>query len=101
LLCCAPGSVSGLRRRWILWFFATRGLDSCLGGADENMRIAAFHPRHGLHRAVSGEVRAEAHEQFLAEIGVRDLTPAELHHGLDPVPFLQKADGVVLLEVVV
>ncbi len=48
-----------------------------------------------------GKIGGEAHEQFLAQIGVRDFAPAELHHGLHAIAFRQEADGVVHLEVVV
>ena len=76
-------------------------LDERLHRADQHVRVAAFQARHALHRAVGRQIGGEAHQQFLAEIGVRDFAPAELHHGLHAIAFLQKADGVVLLEIVV
>ena len=60
------------------------------------MRIPPFQTRHTFHRAVGGQVGCESHEQFLAEIGVGNLTPAELDHRLDAVALLEEPDGVVL-----
>ena len=44
---------------------------------------------------------AKRMQQLPAQIGVRDFASAELHHGLHAIAFLQEADGVVLLEVVI
>src|SRR5215831_188205 len=71
-----------------------------LDRADEDMRITPFKTRYALDTAVLREVFGEAHEQFLAEVCVGNLAAAELHHGLDAIPFLEEADGVLHLEVV-
>src|SRR5262245_56433843 len=69
--------------------------------ADEYVCVAAFQSRLAFDSAVVGEVGREPHKELLAEVGVRNLPPAELDYCFDAIAFLQEADGVVLFEVVV
>src|ERR1035438_7126951 len=84
-----------------LGFLRLVGLDQRFHRADQHVGVAALHARHAFHRAVSRKIGAEAHEELLAEVGVGNFTPAELYHRLDAIAFLEKADGVVFLEIVV
>ena len=77
------------------------GFAGGLHRADQDVGVAAFQTRLPLHGAMGGKVAGEAHEQFLAEIGVGDFAPAELDHGLHSIAFREEADGVLHLEVVV
>jgi len=72
-----------LRRRLHRFLGFTAGR---FDGADEDMGIAAFEARLAFHAAIRCKVGCEAHEEFLAEIGVSDFASAELHHGLDLPP---------------
>ena len=69
--------------------------------AKQYMGIAAFHARQAIRGAIGKKVLGEPKQQFAAEIGVSDLTSAELYDGLDAVSLLQETDRVVLLEVVI
>src|ERR1035441_519010 len=84
-----------------LGFLRLVGLGHGFHRADQHVGVAALHARHAFHRAVSRKIGAKAHEQLLAEVGVGNFTPAELYHRLDAIAFLEKADGVVFLEIVV
>src|SRR4051794_5869237 len=73
-----------------------------LSGADQYMRVASLHPgRTAFDAPISRQILCESAQQSLAKVGMGDLTSAELHDGLDPIAFLQKSDGMVLLEFVV
>src|SRR5215469_8519842 len=87
--------------RWLSLSGGLLRLRSCLHRAYQNMRVAALKTRDAFDGAVSREIAGEADEQFFAEIGVSDFAPAELNHRLNPVALLKKANGVILLEVVV
>src|SRR5580698_1880694 len=92
-----------LRGRWrcrLLRRLVSR-LPAHFHGTDQNMRVAAFQPGLAFHRAVWSQVRSEPHEQLLAEIGVRDFAPAELHHRLHPITLGEEAYRVLHLEVVI
>src|ERR1043166_591876 len=91
----------GRSLRRLLRLFGFFVLDGGLHGADEHVRVASFQARLAFDGAVRGEIRSEAHQQLLAEIGVRDFTAAELHHCLHAIAFLKEADGVVLFEIVI
>ena len=90
-----PVLLSGFRLRFFLFLL--------LGakGADEDVGVAALQPGQALDQAVGGQVVRKAHEQLLSQIHVGDLASAELNVGLDPVAFFQKADGMVLFELVI
>src|SRR6266571_3766685 len=96
-----------MRRESLRWggrrrlFFTRRALHHRFHWTDQDMSVAAFQSRLPFHGAVGRQIAREPDEQFLAQVGVCDLTPTELHHRFDPIPFLKKTDGVVLLEVVV
>src|SRR5690349_14866536 len=86
------------RRRRIIGLDRLRG---ALHGTEENVSVAPFHAGHAIGRAVRCKVLGKAHQELAAEVRVGDFAAAELHHSLHAIAFLQKANGVILLEVVI
>src|SRR5580692_2083673 len=96
--------VGRMRSRWSAWrmrrtrrVWRRRGLQR----AQQHVGVTALQSRLALHGSNGHKVRGETKQQLLADIDVGDFPPAELHHGLDAIAFLQKPDGVVPLEVVI
>jgi len=65
------------------------------------VRIAAFESRLTLDSADRDQVSGKTQQQLLADIDVGDFSAAELDHCFNSIPFLEEADGVVSLEVVI
>src|ERR1019366_7954381 len=86
-------------RSRLVGFLGLFAFDQRFNWADQHMSVAALHPRHAFHRAVSAKIGAEAHEELLAEVGVGNFTAAKLYDRLHAIAFLEKADGVVFLEI--
>src|ERR1051325_10148160 len=65
------------------------------------MGIAAFEPRYAFNRSERLEILRKPGQQLLAQVGVRDFPPAELHHGFHAIAFFEKAYRMVLFEIVI
>ena len=65
------------------------------------MGVAAFHSGLALSYSVLDQVLREADQQFAADVGVRDFPASKLDDGFDSIAFLQKANGVIFLEIVI
>jgi len=60
-----------------------------------------FHARHKLDHSGVTDVLDETVNDFVSEIAVGHLAPAESQAGLDFVPFGEEANGLILLGLVV
>ena len=65
------------------------------------MSVAAFHARRAIHGSIRSQVLRETEQQLAAQIRMRDFASAELHHRFHTIAILQKANSVVLLEIVI
>ena len=72
-----------------------------LHGAEQDVSVTSFHARRTVGRTISDQVFGKAKQEFAPEIRVGDLATAELNDRFYAIAFLQKANRVVLFEVVV
>lgn len=111
-----PASESGFEKKCLAWerlvqlrrrrlrarrFFGSNGFDASLNRTDKDMSIASFEARHTFYAAVRGQIAGKAHEELFAEICVCNFPPTELDDRFHAIAFLEKADGVIFLEIVV
>src|SRR5690242_6805251 len=98
---CLSGGCFCCLRRWRRHGGRLFGRFGLLRRGEDGVQRSAFHARHEFDLASVADIDDEPVDDLISKVTVSHLAPLEAQRGLHLVAFIEEADGLVLLGLIV